>query len=80
MIHQFTLIVENGPELTDQVTDALFEAGCDDALVGSRDGHLFLDFDREADSKEMAVQSAVSCVESAGIGGHIRVIAEAAAI
>ena len=62
----FTLIVD-GPDLQDTgVVDALFEAGCDDALVGSSDGVQFLDFDREADTLGEAVLSAVGDVESVG--------------
>lgn len=60
----FTLIVD-GPDLQDaEVVDALFEAGCGDALVGSTDGVQFLDFDREADTLGEAVLSAVGDVES----------------
>ena len=61
--HSFTLVVE-GPDLqSDEVIDALFDAGCDDALVGRADGVQYLDFDREADSLEDAVLSAVAGVE-----------------
>ena len=42
----------------------MFDAGCDDALVGSSEGAQFLDFDREAGSIEKAVLSAVADVES----------------
>lgn len=60
----FTLVVEGRDLKTDEVVDALFEAGCDDALVGSSEGVQFLDFDREAGSVEEAVRSAVADVES----------------
>ena len=60
----FTLIVE-GSDIQDvEVVDALFDAGCDDALAGSSDGVQFLDFDREADTLGEAVLSAVGDVES----------------
>ncbi len=68
----FTLVLDGVSELTDAVTDALYQAGCDDALVGSRDGVAFLDFDREADSFQDAVLSAIASVESSSIG--VRVI------
>lgn len=62
--HQFTLIVE-GPDLqSDAASDALFDAGCGDALVGRADGIQYLDFDRDAESLEGAVLSAVSDIES----------------
>ncbi len=60
----FTLEVQ-GPDVHGEETvNALFEAGCDDALVGSSDGNQFLDFDREAVSLEEAVRSAVVDIES----------------
>lgn len=61
--YQFTLIVE-GPDLqTDDRIDDLYEAGCDDALVGRTDGVQYLDFDRDADTLEDAILSAVADVE-----------------
>lgn len=62
--YTFTLIAV-GPDLqAEELIDALFEAGCDDALVGSADGVQFVDFDREAESLEDAVLSAVGDLES----------------
>ena len=61
--YQFTLIVE-GPDLqADRLIDGLYEAGCDDALVGSADGIQYLDFDREASNLGGAILSAVADVE-----------------
>lgn len=61
--YHFTLIVE-GPDLDDDaVLDALYEHGCDDALVGRSHGVQYLDFDREAPSLDAAVLSAVADVE-----------------
>ena len=60
----FTLVVE-GPDLqSDEVIDALFQAGCDDSLVGRSGGIQYIDFDREAASLEEAVLSAVTDIES----------------
>ena len=66
--HTFTLIVA-GPDLqADALIDDVFEAGCDDALIGRADGIQFADFDREADTLQDAVLSAVAALESiAGI-------------
>lgn len=62
--HTFTLIVD-GPDLqTDELIDAVHDAGCDDALIGRADGVQFADFDRDADSLQDAVLSAVSELES----------------
>lgn len=61
--YHFTAIVE-GPDLqSDDLIDALYEAGGDDALVGRRDGIQYLDFDREAPSLEEAILSAVADIE-----------------
>lgn len=70
--HRFTLVLEGARVLSAEMHDALFEAGCDDALLGSRDGALFLDFDREAGSLPEAISSAIHNVENSGIG--LRVI------
>ena len=62
--HNFTLIIE-GPDLqSDELIDGLFEAGCDDALIGQANGIQFADFDREADTLEDAVRSAITALES----------------
>lgn len=64
--HTFRLIIAGVTEITDSMTDALFETGCGDAGVGSCDGVVFIDFDREADSLGDAVGSAIKAVERAG--------------
>lgn len=65
--YQFTLVLKNVDETTDNLEDSLYEAGCDDALINFRGGTVYLDFDREAPSLEEAVISAVQNVESASI-------------
>ena len=57
--HSFTLVLSGAREISDEMAEGLFEAGCDDALPGSRDGTVFLDFDREAESFPTAVLSAI---------------------
>ena len=51
-------------EFTDAVLDALFEAGCDDALFSTKGELVFAAFDREAPSMFDAVLSAIANVES----------------
>jgi hypothetical protein len=46
--------------------DALYEAGCDDALVAVVNGQIQVDFDRTASSYEEAVQSATVSIQKAG--------------
>lgn len=53
-------------------TDALFEAGCDDATVGvGKRGSIALDFSREAPSAERAVRSAIEDVQRAIPGAEL---------
>ena len=64
-IHHFTLIVD-GPDVQEEtLIEALFEAGCDDGLVGRSEGVQYIEFDREAPDLEVAMLSAVADVEKA---------------
>jgi hypothetical protein len=69
--YEFTLILSGVPALTREVLDALYEAGCDDALIGMRDGIPYADFCREADSFPQALLSAIRDVEAAGVGAKV---------
>jgi hypothetical protein len=66
--HRFTLVLSGKTELSQRLQDAIYRAGCDDALLGERDGILFLDFDRAAASFRAAVLSAIADVQSANAG------------
>lgn len=61
--YRFVLIVEGADLQSDEMFDAVFEAGCDDALVGCSNGVQFVDFDREAPSVGEAVRSAIDALE-----------------
>ena len=62
-VWRFSLIID-GPDLDDDdLLDALFEAGCDDALIGGSNGVQCADFHREAERIEDAVLSAIGDVE-----------------
>jgi hypothetical protein len=65
-VHTFTLLLVNEHELTTELEDALFEAGCDDGMLFSKNQVVYIKFDRDADSLEEAVVSAINDVESAG--------------
>ena len=65
-IWEFTVILADGAELTEELGDALFAAGCDDASPGSCENVVAIDFDREAESLEAAIRSAVANVQAAG--------------
>jgi hypothetical protein len=71
--HRFTLFFAGDTDvLADEALDALFAAGCDDALFGERDGAQYAAFDREAPNFSEALASALTAVQSAVTG--IRVV------
>lgn len=66
-----------GIELADEQLNALFEAGCDDAAFSrERDGSVLGLFDREAQTQEDAVLSAIDDVERASIGASVIRVAQ----
>jgi hypothetical protein len=64
--YDFTLILAAFPELTEDLADALFAAGCDDGTPGICNGVFSIDFHREAPSLEEAIRSAIEDVRTAG--------------
>ena len=73
MNYAFTLEVSGIDIGRENYEDALFEAGCDDALIAVVNGTLFLDFHRDGLSLQDAVKSASREVELAG-GKVVRVL------
>jgi len=69
--HQFTLVLDGVDENTAHIEDALFESGCDDALINYKNGTVYLDFDRTGDDLEQSIISAINDVESAALGATI---------
>jgi hypothetical protein len=63
--YSFAMVLSgiSGPD--DTVEDALFDAGCDDAILAFRNGVAYLEFDRRASSLESAILSAVKSVARA---------------
>jgi hypothetical protein len=64
--YEFTLILQGSPELTEEVADRLFDAGCDDGSPGTCDGVFSIDFHREGRNLEAAIGSAIADVKTAG--------------
>jgi hypothetical protein len=72
--YSFRIILADADEIVDDMTqekllemsNAVFEAGCDDSSPGVCCEVVHIDFDREAASLREAVESAVAQVESAG--------------
>ena len=52
--------------LTPEECEALYEAGCDDGTIVTRNELTFIAFDRKADSLEQAIRSATADVRAAG--------------
>jgi hypothetical protein len=70
-VYEFTLLVVGADLQADEALNALAEAGCDDATVGSSGGVQHLDFDREAKNYLAAVVSAINDVELAVVGVRV---------
>ncbi len=77
-LYEFTLILSPGTELTEDLAEALFEAGCDDGSPGSCEAVVSIDFHREAACLEDAIRSAVADVQKAGCAvARVEIEAEA---
>jgi hypothetical protein len=62
----FEVILANDVEMTEELADRLYEAGCDDSLPGMSCGVACISFTRESDSLESAIRSAIADVQKAG--------------
>jgi hypothetical protein len=69
--YDFSLVIDGVPELNDDVMDALFETGCDDATFSIQHGHLYAEFSRSADSLMHAIVRAIADVHRATIGASV---------
>lgn len=79
--YEFTLILAASLELTEDIADALFAAGCDDGTPGTCNGVFSIDFHREAASLEDAIRSAIEDVRTAGYDvARVEIEAEAVAL
>ncbi|HHH28803.1 MAG TPA: hypothetical protein ENK57_10730 [Polyangiaceae bacterium] len=67
--YDFALVVSGVSDLTEEVMDALFEAGCDDATPSIRYGLLYLEFSRSASTLKDAIISAIRDVLRSGLPG-----------
>ena len=60
MNYAFHLILKEGTEITEELADQLFAAGCDDGTPVTFCGTPYVSFHREAESLESAIRSAVA--------------------
>lgn len=65
--YTFTLTLSGVTADTEGLEDALFAVGCDDALVCYYSKSVYLEFDREASSLDLAIETAITAIESAHI-------------
>jgi len=64
--YDFTVVLSHPAELTDQLVEDLYEAGCDDGSPSSRAGVVMVTLHREAASLEQAIRSGIADVQKAG--------------
>ena len=62
----FVVVLRGLDVIDDDLANALYEAGCDDGSPFSSEGIAAVGFDREADSLESAIRSAVADAQKAG--------------
>jgi len=67
----FTIAIHDARTDMPGLEDRLFTAGCDDALVCSHNQKVYLEFDREADSAETAIRSALDNIRAAGFNDPV---------
>src|SRR5687767_4754417 len=63
---EFTLIASGLDPRADDYEARLWDAGCDDATISFQNGRMILDFAREAQSLQEALDSAFADVRKAG--------------
>lgn len=73
-LYNFILTLSGVTYETEGLEDALHESGCDDALICAYGKSVYLEFDREAASLDLAIGSAIENIESAGIGAIVKSI------
>ncbi len=64
--YDFEVILAHGTDMTEELADQLFDAGCDDGTPGVCCGVPVIAFSREADCLESAIRIAVADVQKAG--------------
>jgi hypothetical protein len=66
MNYEFSLILKDGTEITEELADRLFDARCDDGTPGTFCGTPDIRFHRESDSLDSAIHSALADAQKAG--------------
>lgn len=70
-VYNFTLTLSGVLMETEGLVEALYTNGCDDALICYNGSAVYVEFDREAESLDQAIKSAIDNIETAGIGAVV---------
>lgn len=70
-LYNFTLMLSGVNADTARLEDALYENGCSDALICFYGKSVYLEFDRESESLDYAIESAINNIEMAGLGAKV---------
>ena len=70
--YNFTLILDNEIELSDELEQRVIQANCDDVLLGRIGRLVYLNFDRESESLLEAITSAIQALFEVGI--HVQLV------
>ena len=69
--YDLTLVVNGVKDVTDEIADAIYMAGGDDALVSVRSGRMYVTFSRLAFSMKEAVNTAIRDLDVVGIPAEL---------
>jgi len=73
-LHNFTLVLSGVNSDTEGLEDALYGGKCDDALICFYGTSVYLEFDREATTLNIAIATAIRDIESAGINAQVEAV------
>lgn len=64
---EFTVALIGYEDISEELVDLVVSAGCDDALLFARGAMVGLDFEREAESGEVAIEEALEALTGVGL-------------
>ena len=70
-LYNFTLTLSGVRMDTEGLADALYTHGCDDALICYYGNSVYVEFDREAESLDQAIRTAIYNIETSGMATHL---------
>ncbi|EQA6227451.1 helix-turn-helix transcriptional regulator [Enterobacter ludwigii] len=71
-LYNFTLTLSGVRMDTEGLADALYTHGCGDALICCYGNSVYVEFDREAESLDQAIQTAIDNIEASGTGAIVK--------